>query len=95
LPTLKVNTKSRVLNREWMEAMELENLLDIGEAMAASSLQRTESRGAFYRTDCPKTDSAWTANLVVSRHAGELRVEKKPVVTLEKAPASEKQGVLA
>jgi len=94
LPTLKVNTKSRVLNREWMEAMELENLLDIGEAMAASSLQRTESRGAFYRTDCPKTDPTWTANLVVCRHDGELHVEKKPVVTLEKTSTSEKQGVL-
>jgi len=87
LPTVKVTNKSRVLNREWMEFLELENLLDIGEAMAASSLQRPETRGAHYRTDFPDTDSNWTANLIVRRMAGELQVEKKAVVTLEKAPA--------
>ncbi|MGE5526945.1 MAG: FAD-binding protein [Rhodospirillaceae bacterium] len=95
LPTVKVNTKSRVLNREWMEALELENLLDIGEAMAAASLERTETRGAFYRTDYPQTDPAWTANLVVGRREGQLRVEKKAVVTLEKSPARENMGVTA
>jgi succinate dehydrogenase / fumarate reductase flavoprotein subunit len=87
LPTVKVTNKSRVLNREWMEFLELENLLDIGEAMAASSLQRPETRGAHYRTDFPDTDPNWTANLIVRRMAGELQVEKKAVVTLEKAPA--------
>jgi len=88
---VKVTSKSRVLNREWMEFLELENLLDIGEAMAASSLQRPETRGAHYRTDFPALDANWTANLIVRRHAGQLQVEKKAVVTLEKAtPAREK-----
>ena len=97
LPTVKVTAKSRVLNREWMEALELENLLDIGEAMAASSLQRPETRGAHYRTDFPKTDADWTANLIVRRAAGQMQVEKKAVVTMEKvATAREKTaGVIA
>lgn len=95
LPTLKVSGKSRVLNREWMEAIELENLLDVGEAMAEASMQRTESRGAFYRTDCPKLDPSWTANLVVRRVEGALRVEKTPIVTLEKAPVRELEKVVA
>jgi succinate dehydrogenase/fumarate reductase flavoprotein subunit len=81
LPTLKVTDKSRVLNREWMEALELENLLDIGEAMAATSLQRTETRGAFYRTDFPNLDQAWTANLWVKRDGRTLSVEKHAVAT--------------
>ena len=96
LPTVKVTNKSRVLNREWMEALELENLLDIGEAMAASSLQRQETRGAHYRTDFPEMDPGWTANLIVRRQAGQLHVEKKAVVTLERAPAArEIAGVIA
>src|SRR5262249_49570151 len=66
-PNVKVNSRSRVLNREWMESLELENLLDIGEAMAASSLQRKETRGAHYRTDFPELDPQWTANIVVRR----------------------------
>ena len=96
LPSVKVTGKSRVLNREWMEALELENLLDIGEAMAASSLQRQETRGAHYRTDFPATDSNWTANLIVRREAGRLQVEKQAVVTLDRAPAArEEAGVAA
>ncbi len=96
LPTVKVTNKSRVLNREWMEALELENLLDIGEAMAASSLQRQETRGAHYRTDFPATDPEWTANLIVRREAGQLRVDKKAIVTLDPAPAArEKIGAAA
>jgi succinate dehydrogenase / fumarate reductase flavoprotein subunit len=85
MPTVKVTNKARVLNREWMEFLELENLLDIGEAMAASSLQRPETRGAHYRTDYPDTDPNWTANIIVRRRASALQVEKKAVVTLEKA----------
>ncbi|HSQ03543.1 MAG TPA: FAD-binding protein, partial [Burkholderiales bacterium] len=88
LPTVKVSSKSRVLNREWMEALELENLLDIGEAMAASSLQRPETRGAHYRTDYPDTDSNWTANLVVWRRDGRLQVEKREIVTLDSTPSA-------
>ena len=96
LPAVKVTSKSRVLNREWMEALELENLLDIGEAMAASSLQRQETRGAHCRTDFPETDPNWTANLIVRREGGRLQVDKKAIVTLDGAPAArEKIGAAA
>ncbi|MCW5604715.1 MAG: FAD-binding protein [Burkholderiales bacterium] len=96
LPTLKVTSKSRVLNREWMETLEIENLLDIGEAMAASSLQRQETRGAHYRTDFSEMDPNWTANLIVRRHAGQLHVEKRAVVKLEEASVvQEKAGAPA
>jgi len=82
LPQLKVTDKSRILNREWMESLELENMLDLAEAMAATSLQRKETRGAFYRTDFPDQDPQWTANLWVKRDGERIVVEKRPVVTL-------------
>lgn len=81
LSTIKVTDKARVLNREWMESIELENILDIGEAMAATSIRRQETRGAFYRTDFPELDPQWTANLWVSRDGRSLKVEKRPVQT--------------
>jgi succinate dehydrogenase/fumarate reductase flavoprotein subunit len=81
LPTVKVTDKARVLNREWMEAIELENILDIGEAMAAASIQRKETRGAFYRTDFPELDPQWTANLWVRKDGHTLSVEKRAVQT--------------
>jgi succinate dehydrogenase/fumarate reductase flavoprotein subunit len=64
-----------------MESMELENILDIGEAMAAASLQRQETRGAFYRTDFPQLDPQWTANLWVKHDGRGMTVEKRPVRT--------------
>ncbi|OGA42737.1 MAG: hypothetical protein A3G24_18290 [Betaproteobacteria bacterium RIFCSPLOWO2_12_FULL_62_13] len=85
LPSLKVTNRSRILNREWMEALELENLLDIAEAMASASLLRKETRGAFYRTDFPETDPEWTANICVQRQGRNLRLDKRPVATLEAA----------
>lgn len=88
MPRLKVTGKSRVLNREWMESMELENMLDIAEAMAASSLQRKETRGAHYRTDFPDTDPEWTANLWVERIGGKLKIEKHAIATLDGKPVA-------
>ena len=87
LPSLKVTGRTRILNREWMEAIELENLLDIGEAMISASLVRTETRGAHYRTDFPDTDPQWEANVVVSRSglAAPIKVTKKPVSLLPSA----------
>jgi succinate dehydrogenase / fumarate reductase flavoprotein subunit len=83
MPRLKVNDTSRVLNREWMESLELENMLDLAEAMAATSIERKETRGAFYRTDFPDTDPQWTANLWVRREGGRVVVEKRPVAKYE------------
>ena len=43
-------------NTELTSALELENLIDIGEALAHSALQRTESRGSHQRIDYPERD---------------------------------------
>ena len=96
LPALKVNAKSRILNREWMEAIELENLLDIAEAMAGSSLLRKETRGAHYRTDYPNLDPLWTANVWVKRPGSRLAIEKRAVAGPEAAhSAAVPQSVVA
>ncbi|MCC6534404.1 MAG: FAD-binding protein [Burkholderiales bacterium] len=76
LPAIKVTGASRILNREWMEYLELENMLDIAEAMVASSLLRKETRGAHYRTDYPELDPHWTANVWVRREGAATKVER-------------------
>ena len=43
-------------NTELTTVLELEALLDVGEAVAHSALQRTESRGSHQRTDHPERD---------------------------------------
>jgi len=82
---LRVTGRTRVINREWMEAIELENMLDVGQAMAAAALARTETRGAHYRQDYPEQDDVgWRANLYVRRDRGRPHVERRPLA----APAS-------
>jgi succinate dehydrogenase / fumarate reductase flavoprotein subunit len=43
-------------NTELTSVLELENLLDLGQAVAAGALAREESRGSHFRTDFPKRD---------------------------------------
>lgn len=76
LPGLSVQGKSRVLNRDWMEAIELENMLSVAQTMATASLMREESRGAHFRTDFPDTNPDWRVNILVSQNGSRLKVER-------------------
>jgi succinate dehydrogenase / fumarate reductase flavoprotein subunit len=46
----------REFNTELTSVLELENLLDLGQAVAAGALARKESRGSHFRLDFPKRD---------------------------------------
>lgn len=46
----------RVYNREWLDALSLENICDCLQAVALSAQERTESRGSHFRTDCPEAE---------------------------------------
>jgi fumarate reductase flavoprotein subunit len=50
-PNIKLSDQSTVFNTEWLSAIELGYLLDIGEAMAHSAINRKESRGSHQRLD--------------------------------------------
>jgi len=52
---IRLDDRSRAFNTEWLSAIELGFMLEIGEAMAHSALQRRESRGAHVRLDDYKT----------------------------------------
>ena len=58
-------------------AGELANLLRLADALLASALARTETRGAHARREYPETDPAWRRRLVHGRagHGGEDRRE--------------------
>ncbi len=81
-------SRTRRLNHEWQLCLELENMLLCLEMSALASLKREESRGGFYRRDCPYTDNdRWCVNTVISSRDGEpsLRLEE-PVVTTMPPP---------
>ena len=53
----------RPLNLAWAEALDVRNLLDVAWLTTRSALERTESRGAHYRSDFPAQDDRWLANV--------------------------------
>ncbi len=58
---------SQVFNRARIEALELDNLMEVAIASAISALTREESRGAHSREDFPKRDDKnWLKHLLYS-----------------------------
>jgi succinate dehydrogenase/fumarate reductase flavoprotein subunit len=82
---------SRVFNTELVAALELANLLDVGEAIAHSALYRRESRGAHTRRDHPKRDDAqFLHHTVVHFDAVGPRLSTKPVTITRWQPEERK-----
>jgi len=82
---------SRSFNTELLAALELANMLDIGECILQSGLQREESRGAHQRTDFPdRDDGRFLIHQLVHRNPdGTSRVEPLPV-TITRWPPGER-----
>jgi fumarate reductase (CoM/CoB) subunit A len=87
VPRLSVMDNKARFNREWIEALEIGNLLTVAEMVAMAAFMREESRGAHFRRDFPKTDNQnWFINIVVKRDRGRMVFEKTPVVTTMMRP---------
>jgi succinate dehydrogenase/fumarate reductase flavoprotein subunit len=88
--------RGRVYNKEWVQTLELENMLDNLVCLVEAALAREESRGAHYRKDFPQTDHRnWVVSQVLTREAGEVRIRKAaPVITRLEPPSDvQKYGI--
>ncbi len=85
---------SNTFNTELVAALELENMLDVAEAILHSGLQRTESRGAHQRTDCPaRDDDRFLVHSLAHRsEGGAPRIEYLPVTITRWPPAERVYG---
>jgi len=81
----EISDKSSVFNMARIEALELENLIEVAKATMISANARTESRGAHVRDDAPDTaetpngrdDANWLKHTLWKREGN--RLEYKPV----------------
>lgn len=93
LPEVRLSDHSKVFNTARIEALELENMMDVGLAIAVSALHRQESRGAHSRPDYPKRDDQnWLKHSLYYREGD--RMDYKPVrtkpLTVESFPPKER-----
>ena len=82
IDNLHLQDKSAAFNTNRVEAIELQNLFEVAEATAISSLQRTESRGAHAREDYPdRDDENWLCHSLYdpsSKSLGKRKVNFEP-----------------
>ncbi|MBK6881010.1 MAG: succinate dehydrogenase flavoprotein subunit [Elusimicrobia bacterium] len=86
-----VADKGQEFNTELLEALELENLLDLAECTVASALARQESRGAHAREDFPKRDDArYLSHTFAAKKDRGVALTYKPVVITKFQPQERK-----
>ncbi len=68
-PTAAIDDKGTVFNQDVLAAIELGYMLDVAEAIVVGARERTESRGAQFRTDFPeRNDAQWLHHITISRN---------------------------
>lgn len=80
---VKINP-GEAYNMELTDAIDLENMLLLGELIASSALTRQESRGSHYRLDYPEQDDTrWWKHSQVTEAGGEKRFSSRPVTVTQ------------
>jgi fumarate reductase flavoprotein subunit len=93
LQDVRLTDRTRTFNTELVAALELDNMLDIGEAVAHSALARTESRGAHQRTDHPqRDDERFLRHSLAFRTNGEPKIEYLDVTITRWPPGKRVYG---
>jgi succinate dehydrogenase/fumarate reductase flavoprotein subunit len=88
IPKLSLQTKTRVYNKEWLDAIEIDAIVQVLLASARSALYRTESRGVHNRTDYPLTNNnTWLREIITRNIKGKLTLATRPItITKLKSP---------
>ncbi|MBN1573353.1 MAG: FAD-binding protein [Deltaproteobacteria bacterium] len=87
LKDLATAGKSRTYNKEWLDALELPNIVHLLEAAARSALARKESRGVHFREDYPDTDNdSWLVESIVKLKDDTIEVGNRPATVTKMTP---------
>jgi fumarate reductase flavoprotein subunit len=92
--SVTINDKSSVFNTALSQALELDAMIEVSQALLHSALQRTESRGAHQRLDHEKRDDVnfLTHSMAHYNPNGEPRIDYLDVVITKSKPAERLYG---
>jgi fumarate reductase flavoprotein subunit len=77
----------RGFNLSWHDWMNLRSLVSVSQVIAASALEREDSRGAHFREDHPDAGELESSTYIVIRQQGDrLRSAREPVLFTRVAP---------
>lgn len=79
LPRMSTRAKTKAFNREWMDALEAENMVCVAEMTLRAALIREESRGLHERVDFPEADSKWLKHTIIEKMDNHLSFSFEPV----------------
>ncbi|NTU98292.1 MAG: succinate dehydrogenase/fumarate reductase flavoprotein subunit, partial [Chlorobiaceae bacterium] len=77
---VRVFDTSDVYNTNLIQVLELKNMLDLAESVAAGAYAREESRGSHTRVDFPvRNDDKWHRHTMATLENGKVVLGEKPV----------------
>ena len=79
LPEMRLSNSGLRANYEWLDAIDVANMVDVCELIVQSSLERKESRGPFFRSDFPDMDNRdWLVANVLKKSGNGIKFERRP-----------------
>jgi succinate dehydrogenase / fumarate reductase, flavoprotein subunit len=82
-----IDDKGTVFNQDVLGALELQFMLDNAECIVLSAIERTESRGAQFRTDFPeRNDEEWLKHINVAVNGTEPEISYSEVTVTQWEP---------
>jgi succinate dehydrogenase / fumarate reductase flavoprotein subunit len=86
-----IDDRGTVFNQDVLGAIELGYMVDCAEAIVLAALERTESRGAQFRTDFPeRNDEEWLKHIDISLNGDGPQVSYSPVTITQWQPEERK-----
>lgn len=80
VPRMGLHSRPSSFNYDWVDALDVADMLAFCEWQVRFSLYREESRGGFYREDFPVTDNRnWLVHVVGQKGPDGLELGKEPV----------------
>ncbi len=80
VPKMRLRSASTRYNTDLVDALDVQDMLDVCRVAAHASLTRQESRGPHFREEFPFTDNDnWLKQIVVSTEGGRVKTRLVPV----------------